>query len=108
MLKRCTILLLALLCLSAAALAEVYEGQTAARSTVTVLAEQDGDVEFVSVLAGQRLAEGESLLRLRAEKTFASQDGTVTLVQAQESDTVSGEVLELTPVERYTVYCTVD
>lgn len=108
MLKRCAALLLALICLGGAALAEVYEGQTAALSRVPVLAEQDGDVEAVAVLAGQRVTEGEPLVRLRAEKTFAAQDGTVCLVNAEVGDDVSGDVLELAPVERYTVYCTVD
>ena len=108
MLKRCAALLLALFCLSAAALAEVYEGCTAALSTVPVLAERDGDVEAVPVLAGQRVTEGEPLARLRAEKTFAAEDGTVSIVNAEVGDDVSGAVLELAPVERYTVYCTVD
>lgn len=108
MLKRCAALLLALICLCGAALAEVYEGQTAALSTVRVQAEQDGDVEAVPVLAGQRVTEGEPLVRLRADKTFAAQDGTVSIVYAEAGDDVSGAVLELAPVERYTVYCTVD
>ena len=108
MLKRCAALLLALLCLSAAAHAEVYEGQTAALSAVLVRSEQDGDAEAVPVLAGQRVTEGETLVRLRADKTFAAQDGTVSIVYAEVGDDVSGAVLELAPVERYTVYCTVD
>ena len=108
MLKRCAVLLLALVCLCGAALAEVYEGQTAALSTVRVQAEQDGDVEAVPVIAGQRVAEGEPLVRLRADKIFAAQDGTVSIVSAEVGDDVSGAVLELAPVERYTVYCTLD
>ncbi len=108
MLKRCAALLLALVCLCGAALAEVYEGQTAALSTVLVQAEQSGDVEAVPVVAGQRVTEGEPLVRLRADKTFAAQDGTVSIVNAEVDDDVSGAVLELAPVERYTVYCTVD
>ena len=99
---------MALLCLSGAALAEVYEGQTAALSRVTVLAEQYGDVEAVAAVVGQRVTEGEPLVRLRAERTFATQDGTVSIVNADVGDDVSGAVLELAPVERYTVYCTVD
>ena len=108
MLKRCAALLLALLCLCGAALAEVYEGRTAALSTVPVQAAEDGNVETVPALAGQRVAEGEPLVRLRAERTFAAQDGTVSIVNAEVGDDVSGAVLELAPVERYTVYCTVD
>ena len=107
-LKRLTCLALALLAFAAPALAEVYEGRTVALLTVPVQAERDGDVEAVAALAGQRLAEGESLAWLRGEKAFASQDGTVSLVNAGVGDDVSGAVLELAPLERYTVYCTVD
>lgn len=108
MLKRCAALLVALLCLSSVALAEVYEGRTVALSTVQIQAEQDGAVEAALALAGQRVEAGEPLVRLRGEKAFASQDGTVALVDAEVGDDVSGAVLELAPMERYTVYCTVD
>ena len=108
MLKRWMALTLALLCLSSAALAEVYEGTTAALDTVTVRAETAGVVKSLPVQVGQRVDEGEALVRLKSEKTFASQDGTVSLVSAKTGDTVDGEVLEIMPLERYTIHCTVD
>jgi len=106
--KKWTALLLALMCVAAPALAEIYEGVTAARSTVTVFAEDSGTVEAVAAEAGQRVAAEETLIRLRADRTFASQDGTVSLVSAKTGDAVGGTVLELAPVERYTIHCTVD
>ena len=107
-LKRWCILLAALFSFSSVALAEYYEGKTAALSTVTVCAEADGAAESVLALEGQRVAAGEALLRLRSERTFASQDGTVSLVNAGVGDSVDGTVVEIMPTERYTVYCTVD
>lgn len=104
----CSLLLLALFSFSSVALAEYYEGKTAALSTVTVCSEETGAVEAVRVLEGQRVEAGETLVQLRPERTFASQDGTVSLVNAAAGDTIDGTVLEIMPTERYTIYCTVD
>ena len=106
--KRFMCLLLALSLLAAPALAEVYEGTTAALSTVTVLADRGGAIESVPVRAGQRVEAGQALCLTRPEKAFASQDGTVSLIYAEQGEEVSGTVLELAPLERYTIYCTVD
>ncbi len=108
MLKRWCVLLAALFSFSSVALAEYYEGKTAALSTVTVCAEADGTIEAVRALEGQRVAAGEALFRLRSERTFSCQDGTVSLVNADVGDSVGGTVLEIMPKERYTVYCTVE
>lgn len=108
MLKRWCIPLLILLSLSSAAVAEVYEGKTLALTTLTVCAEYSGTVEAVEALEGQRINAGDAIVRLKPEKTFASQDGTVSLVNAEAGDTVNGAVLEVMPTERYTIHCTVD
>ena len=108
MLKRWATLLLALISLAAPALAEVYTGTTAALSTVTVRAGDAGAVAAAQAVVGQRVEAGQSLFRMRSERTFASQDGTVSLVSADVGDAVSGEVLELAPTQRYTIHCTVD
>ena len=102
------ILPLFLLLLAPSALAEVYEGRTAALETVQVRSEAGGPVGSVEVEAGQRVGAGDALLRLSAERTFAAQDGTISLVYAETGDTVSGPVLEIAPFERYTIHCTVD
>lgn len=108
MVKRWLAALLAMIVLSPAALAEVYEGKTAPLTTVTVCAESGGVVETAAVSAGGRVGEGEPLFQMKPEKTFATQDGTVSMINVEPGDTVSGEVLALMPVERYTLYCTVD
>ena len=106
--KKWTALLLGLMCFAVPALAEVYEGSTGARVTETALAQTGGVVETVSAEVGMRVEAGDALFQLSSDRTFASQDGTVSLVNAEPGDAVSGTVLEIMPTERYTVYCTVD
>lgn len=106
--RRLIALLTALLALGAPALAEVYAGTTAALCTVPVRASAAGVVEALNAEVGQRVGAGDCLAALRPERTFATQDGTVALICADIGDSVGGEVLELTPVERYTLRCTVD
>lgn len=108
MLKRVALLLLSLSALAMPAMAQVYPGTTVALSSEAVVSEISGVLESLEVRAGQRVAAGQALASLAAEKTFAAQDGTVLLIEADVGDTVSGEVLALAPLERYTVYCSVD
>ncbi len=107
MLKRLMAAALALL-LPATALAEIYEGQTEALETVAVTAEISGSVEGIETQVGARVSEGDVLARLRSGKVFASQDGAVARVQVGEGETANGTVLEVAPMEKYLVYCTVD
>lgn len=107
MFKKLTALAVALL-LGATALAEVYEGQTAALSTVTVVSDAAGTLTSVEAEVGARVERGDALLELKGTPTFASQDGIVSLTRAFEGDAVDGEVLEIEPLERYQIYCTVD
>ena len=108
MLKRWFLLALAALCLSMPALAEVYAGTTVALIETAIPLEEGGSVESLSALPGQYVTAGETLLRLKSEKAFATQDGTVSLIAAEEGRRVDGEVLEIAPLERYTLYCTVE
>ncbi len=108
MLKRWICLLLALLGFATPALAEVWAGTTVALETVPIVAEAAGTVSGVNAVVGQRVEADEALIALAPEKVFASQDGTISIVSAEVGDEVDGEVLEIAPVERYTVYCTVD
>ncbi len=107
MFRKLTALLLALL-ISPAALAEVYEGTTAALTTLTITAESAGTVDATTVRAGDRVAAGDTLATLKAEPTFSGEEGYVSLINADEGDEVDGTLLELTPMERYQIYCTVD
>ena len=107
MIKKLLTLALALL-LPATALAEVYEGTTAALSTVTVTAGTSGLVQGIDAAAGSRVDAGDALVSLKAERVFASQDGTVSLVNARVGDAVDGTLLEVTPLNRYQIHCTVD
>ena len=108
MLRRLAGLSLALLLMAAPALAEVFEGRTVALSTMAIVAPTSGILEKSDIQVGKRVEAGETLAELRSTKGFSNQDGSVTLIYAQEGDSVSGSLLEIMPVERYTVYCTVD
>ena len=107
MFKKLLTLALALL-LSATALAEVYEGVTAALSTVTVAAENSGLVQAIDAAVGSHVDAGDALASLKPERVFAAQDGTVSMVNAQVGDAVDGTLLEVAPLNRYQIHCTVD
>lgn len=105
--KTLTILLLALL-LGCSALAEVYEGATAAMDTVTVTSEVSGALRTLNAHVGDRVQAGQALMELRGKRTFAAQEGSISLVNAEEGEKVEGSVLELAPLERYLIHCTVE
>lgn len=106
--KRILVGLLALCLLTGGALAEVYAGTTAAGRTVPVAAESGGTLDEVHVQSGDVVAEGNALASLRTTKVFAAEDGTVARILAKEGAAINGAVLELSPVSRYTIHCTVD
>ena len=106
MVRKLLILLTALL-LAASAFAESYEGVTVALSTLSVTAERGGRVALVAAQAGSRVASGDTLIEYAPERAFAEQDGTVSLIYADEGETVDGTLLELMPLERYLIHCTV-
>ncbi len=110
MLKKLTALLAALMALAicAPALAEVYEGATAALSTQVVVADVPGLVQGIDAAVGDHVDAGDSLLSLKGERIYAAQDGTVSLVNAHAGDAIDGTLMEIAPLERYTIHCTVD
>jgi len=105
--KKLTILLLALT-LTASALAEAYEGTTAPLSTTVITAEVSGIVQALDVEAGSHVKSGDVMASLKPERVFAAQDGSISLVNAREGDSIDGTLLALLPLERYLIYCTVD
>ncbi len=107
MLKKLTALL-AVLALSASALAEVYEGTATALSTQVVVADVPGLVQGIDAAVGDHVDAGEPLLTLKGERIYAARDGTVSLVNALEGDSIDGTLMEIAPLERYTIHCTVD
>ena len=106
MMKKLTILLLTLM-LTASALAEAYEGTTALLSTAVVTARASGIVQSLDVEVGSHVQAGKAMASLKPERVFAAQDGSISLVNAREGDRIDGTLLELMPLERYLVYCTV-
>ena len=90
------------------ALAEVFTGTVAAGSTMAITADAGGVLEELYIQPGSVVREGDVVARLRTTKVFASQNGTVARIQAQEGKETEGTVLEIAPVSRYTIHCTSD
>lgn len=106
--KRILAAALAAFCLTGGALAEVYDGVTVAASIQYVAAQSGGAVADVFAEPGEIVEAGETLTQLRTRKIFAAEDGTVARVLCPEGERTSGAILELAPVSRYTIRCSVD
>ena len=107
MFRKLTALLMALMMLPAA-LADVYEGTTTALTTMTITADVTGTVDSVTVRPGNRVETSDALVTLGTEPVFASADGYVSLINGDEESAVEGTLLEVTPLERYQIHCTVE
>ena len=104
--KKWACLMMGLLLLTASANAEIYTGSTVSNATSWITAEAGGTLEWLQLTVGQWVEADEIVGTTSVTKVFATQDGTVSMVDAEVGDEVSGTVLELAPVSRYTVYCT--
>lgn len=93
--------------LGSAAMGEVCMGVTAAHHTVAVVKPAGKTPAEVNVLIGQTVRRGDVLASLKTEKVFSTQEGTIARVLHDAGDTVNGDVLEISPLSRYTVHCTV-
>ena len=65
------------------------DGKVAADNSVEIYAPIGGQVDKVSVKAGQNVKEGDSLVTLRTSKVYASVDGTIRGIFGQAGDLVS-------------------
>lgn len=99
---------LAVLMMTSAALAEVYEGTAVATASYAVTAPAGGTLRELQVAAGDVVEAGDTLASIGTKRVFATQDGTIARIGVQQGETAEGTVLELYPVERYQVYCTVE
>lgn len=106
--KRVWVALIALYLFLGGALAEVYTGVTVAGDSTVVAVASGGSLETVYCRPGSRIEAGEAIAKLRTDKVFAAEDGNVARLLASEGEQVDGIVLELSPVSRYVIYCTVD
>lgn len=102
-------LLVAALTLPAAGLAETEElsGSVVPGYEVGVTAPFGGTVASVQLREGEWVNEGDVLVTVETTKVFAPEDGTIAAVDLKEGDAVSGTVLTLAPVSKYTVSCSV-
>lgn len=106
MLKKIMISMIAVLAITMPAFALLMEGTTAAYRSVSVTAEANGVLKDFTAQSGMIVSEGDFIGSTDVTNVYADQDGTVSLLQVKEGDTVSGEVLKLSPTRLYTIYCT--
>lgn len=92
------------LAMGGGALAEVYEGCCVAATLVPVLAQSSGTLVQTNVVLGQQVSAGDVLTSVGVQRVFADRDGSVARIH-RDGDSVA---VEVEPVEKYTVYCTVD
>ena len=88
-------------------LADTWTGQVVAADLTEITAGADGQLREWSLRQGQTVTAGDHLGSTEAESYYAPADGTVAALHAEAGDTVSGTVLEIDPVSRYRVVCTV-
>ena len=81
---------------------ETFDGTVVAGETVAITAPFGGTVTALDIREGQLLEAGDAVVTLSTTKVWATQDGTVNGVFAQEGDSAEGTVLYLSPVSRYT------
>jgi len=106
--SRKAILLALVLCLIAGgALADSWSGTVTSVKTELLEAPATGVLSSLELEEGQTVTEDEEVGEVRASRTFSPADGTVAAIHADPGDEVSGVVLEIEPVSRYTVVCTV-
>ncbi len=100
----------AMLTLPAFALAqEEFEGNVAAGATVVLTAPYGGTIRSVSVREGQLISAGDAVLAMGTTQTLAPVDGTVRGVFAAAGDALDKTtVLNVAPLSKYTVTCSID
>ena len=109
--KKAAVILFAVMLIAGAAQADSLSlnGTVEAGVSVPVYAPIGGTVESVSAEKGVRINAGDTLFTYRTEKTYASEDGTVTGVFAAEGDDAEkvtekyGADLYIEGTTRYTI-----
>ena len=108
MIKRILATAMVLLMLFGSALAERCSGTIAARNSLRVTLSAQGTLSRVAVKAGDVVAQGDLLAELATDRVFSIEEGVVARTLAEVGDTAHGTVLEIAPLNRYTIFCTVD
>ena len=108
--RRFLALMLAALCLTGAALAEVsFDGSVVCANEVSLAAPFGGVIASMSVRAGDRVEAGDVVATVQTTKVYAAASGTVTGVFIQPGDNVEtaaaryGAALYIAPEHRYSI-----
>ncbi|MBR4459567.1 MAG: HlyD family efflux transporter periplasmic adaptor subunit [Clostridia bacterium] len=110
--RRCIVYAAALLLalsLTAPALADSWQGVTAGADTVPVTAPCAGTLTALTLTAGQRVTAGETVGEIALTPVYAPCDGRIVSVLRREGERADSAepVLQIEPVGRYRVLCTV-
>ncbi len=103
MTRRLKSLLIVLLLLTSSAGAESWNGSVVYTQEAAILASADGTLESLNLTIGQEITSGTVVGQTAVTPVFASQSGTVSLVHFEDGDSISGTVLEITPVAKYRI-----
>ena len=95
------------LTLTLSASADAWTGSTAAADLTEITASADGILERFDLELGQTVTAGQELGATSTTTVYAPLDGTIAAIHAEAGDTVTGTVLEIAPLSRYTVTFTV-
>ena len=89
------------------ACADTFSGTVNALRTEQLLIPADGVLEAFDLEVGQTLSAGEQVGHVRPTKVFSPLTGTVAAVHLEVGDSADGTVLEIDPLSKYTVTCTI-
>ena len=91
-----------------------FEGTVVSGEAVSVTAPFGGTVSNFSLRAGSMIKAGDVVATIATDKVYATADGTITGVFAQEGDNVEnvvnrfGAVMYIVPVHKYTIKADID
>lgn len=103
--KGCCLFLLLTIFAASAMAATTVQGRVVPNEAVSIQAPFGGTIDEFRLRAGMYLSEGDVIARIGTTKVMASEDGTITGINAQPGDTAEQTVLYLAPVSKYTVAC---
>ena len=105
--RRFLIPVLAGIMICTAASADSWQGSVTAMETAEITAPADGLLTRLDLEKGQTLQAGTAVASVQTDRTFSPMDGTVATVCMEEGENAGETVLEIEPVSRYKVSCTV-
>lgn len=86
----------------------VFDGKVTAGETTTVFAPYGGTLKSIDLREGQWIDEGEVVATIETTRIFATENGTVRGVYAEPGDSIASTVLNIAPVNKYTISANIE